>query len=149
MSWSYDAAKLTGDAKSSVYQLRLLLGDTKAVDQQFQDEELSFFLTQTPTKYGAAGMACRALSSKLSREADTVDKDIRTTLSARATAYSRRAMHYENMDSALGAVPYAGGMTYSDKGQQSENTDRVRPAFNVEMQENYIPLAPTSNETDA
>ena len=148
MAWTYDVSKLNGDSNSTLYQLRLLIGDVKASDKQFEDEELVWFRSQRQSIYGAAAMACRALSSKLSREVDTVDKDIRTTLSARARSYSRMADDYEAKASTVGPMPYAGGIRYSDKSRKVDDTDRVRPAYNIGMQENFIPITPADNETD-
>lgn len=144
MTWTYNLTQL---ATSSLMQVRYLIGDTVAAQPQVQDEEITFALSQRPSIYGAAAMVCRSLSSRLSREADTVDKDLRTTLSARATAYARRAAEYENKAiSRGGALPYAGGISISDKVQNELNTDRVQPQFAIEMDDNYLPVAPVGNE---
>lgn len=142
--WTYNVLLL---ATSPLMQVRYLVGDTEATDQQVQDEEITFALTQRPSIYGAAATVCRSLSTKLSREADTVDKDLRTTLSARATAYSRRAAEYEVKASVRGgAMPYAGGLSIADKITNEQDPDRVQPQFTVSMDDNYIPVAPVGNE---
>jgi len=128
-------------------QVRYLVGDTVSTDPLVQDEEIVFALSQRPSIYGAAAMVCRSLSARLSREADTVDKDLRTTLSARATAFSRRAAEYENKAiSRSGAKPFAGGLSIADKISRENDTDRVQPGFVIDGDTNYLPVAPIGNE---
>ncbi len=144
MSWYYDPTSL---ATNKLMQVRYLVGDTIANDPQVQDEEITFALSQRTSVYGAAAMVCRSLSTQLSRVADTVDKDLRTTLSAKATAYSRRARAYEVQAIARsGAMPYAGGISVSDKITRELDPDRVAPQFNLDMEDNYLPVAPVGNE---
>lgn len=144
MTWTYTPSLLS---TSPLMQVRLLMGDTIPSGQQVQDEEINFALTQRPSIYGAAAMMCRALSTRLSREADTVDKDLRTTLSARASAYARRANEYEVQATfRSGAKPYAGGLSIADKIQNELDTDRVPPQFGISMDDNYLPVAPVGNE---
>jgi hypothetical protein len=144
MSWTYDPSQLE---TSKLMQVRYLVGDTKTTDQQVQDEEINFAIGQRPSIYGAAAMVCRSLASKLSREADTVDKDLRTVLSSRAKAYSIRASEYDVKASVRGgAMPYAGGISIADKIGNEADTDRVQPQFSIQMDDNYLPVAPVGNE---
>lgn len=144
MSWTYDASQLAG---SAMMQVRFLVGDTMAADQQVQDEEVQFALSERPNIYGAAAIVCRSLASKLSRQADVVDKDLRTALSARAKAYSARALEYDTKAKIRATgLPYAGGISVSDKIRNELNIDRVQPQFNIGMEDNYLPVAPAPNE---
>lgn len=144
MPWTYDFTQL---ATSMLMQVRYLVGDTVLADPLVQDEEINFALSQRPSIYGAAAMVCRSLSANLSREADTVDKDLRTTLSARATAFARRAQDYETRAITRGgAMPYAGGISISDKVLNEQDPDRVQPQFTVSMDDNYLPVGPAPNE---
>jgi len=144
MTWTYSPASV---AASPMMQVRYLVGDTVATDPLVQDEEINFSLSQRPSIYGAAAMVCRSLSARLSREADTVDKDLRTTLSARATAFSRRAAEYENKAvSRSGAKPFAGGLSIADKINRENDPDRVQPGFVLGGDTNYLPVAPVGNE---
>lgn len=128
-------------------QVRFLVGDTIPADQQVQDEEITFALTQRPSIYGAAAVVCRSLAARLSRQADVVDKDLRTALSARAKAYSARAIEYDGKANARGGgLPYAGGLSIADKIQNENNPDRMQPQFNIGMEDNYLPVAPVGNE---
>lgn len=144
MSWTYDPTQL---ASSQMMQVRFLVGDTIAADQQVQDDEILFALSQRPNIYGAASVVCETLASKLSRQADVVDKDLRTTLSQRAKAYSARAIEYDSKAKIRGGgLPYAGGLSIADKIQNEQNPDRVQPQFNLSMDDNYLPVAPVPNE---
>lgn len=144
MAWTYNLGQL---ATTPLYQVRYLVGDTQSNDPQVQDEEITFALSQRSSIFGAAAMVCRSLASQLSRTADTVDKDLRTTLSQRATAYARRAADYEARAIARsGAMPYAGGLSIADKVLNEQNPDRVQPQFTTSMDDNYIPVAPAANE---
>jgi hypothetical protein len=144
MSWTYDSSQLES---STLMQVRYLVGDTKQTDQQVQDEEINFALSQRASIYGAAAIVCRSLASQLSREADTVDKDLRTVLSARAKAYSARASEYETKAVVRGGgMPYAGGISIADKIANEQDTDRVPPQFTINMDDNYLPVGPVGNE---
>ena len=144
MTWAYDPTTLT---TNKVAQVRYLVGDTISTEPQVQDEEISFALSQRTSIYGAGAIVCRSLSAQLSRQADTVDRDLRTTLSARASAYSKRAVALETMAvTRSGGLPYAGGISFIDKVQQELNTDRVPPQFTIDMDDNYLPVAPVGNE---
>jgi hypothetical protein len=146
MTWTYAVASLVADP---MMQVRYLVGDTRSSDQQVQDEEIGFALAQRPGIYGAAALVCRSLAAQLSREADTVDQNLRTTLSARASAYARRAAAYEAQMSARGGItPYAGGISVADKTVQDANTDRVPPQFDLGMEDNRLPVAPEGNESE-
>jgi hypothetical protein len=130
-------------------QVRLLVGDNIANAPQLQDEEITFFLTQRASIYGGAAECCRFLASQMSRQADTVQGDMRTMYSARAKSYAMRAADFENKAKIYGSsTPYAGGISISDKLQQVQDTDRVAPQFNIGMDDNYLPLSPAGNETD-
>jgi len=128
-------------------QVRLRIGDTISSDPMIQDEEITYLLTVRPSIWGACADCCRSIAGRLSREADTVDKDLRTTLSTRARSFLRMASEYETKAIARGgALPYAGGLSFADKAQNELNTDRVQPQFSIDMDDNYEPVAPVGNE---
>lgn len=53
MSWTYDPAKLQD---SSLYQIRLLIGDTIEGDPLLQDEEIQFYINQCPDDINRAAL---------------------------------------------------------------------------------------------
>lgn len=144
MTWTYDIAAL---ATTPLYQVRFLIGDTLTADQQLQDEEINFSLAQRPSIYGAGADCCRALASKLSRQADSVEGNQRIMYSSRAKAYALKAGEYETKAAVrAGALPYAGGISAADKLLEELNADRVTPQFNLGMTDNFLPVGPVGNE---
>lgn len=67
MAWNYNPAQL---AASELYQVRFLIGDTDTNDQQLQDEEITFLLTQCGSVNGAAVACCENLSAKYANLTD-------------------------------------------------------------------------------
>ena len=143
--WTY-----SGDpANSPKDAIRYLVGDTVFTDQQVQDGEINFAIAQTSNQWLAAAMVCRALSARLSREADVSDRELRTSYSARARSYLRMAVQYEMRSDFLGGgMPYAGGISLSDKQANVSNTDNVPANFAIGMTDNTIPVGPVGVETE-
>lgn len=143
--WTY-----SGDPRSSDRDaVRYLIGDIIVADPQINDPELDFALSQCSSIYRAAAIACRSLAGRLSREADTVDKDLRDSISQRARAYSRMAVAYDEQAMTRGGgLPYAGGISVADKEFQQNDQDRVAPQYTLGMDDNLIdPEAPVGGET--
>jgi len=147
MSWSYNPAQL---ATNTTYQVRRLIGDVNMNTQQVQDEEIAFALTQRATIYGAAAECCSYISAQYSRDVDTVAGELRTLYSSRAKAYAARGAYFESVAlTRSGALPYAGGISESDKATQEQDADRVPPSFNIGMEEADLPVGPVGNETSS
>lgn len=144
MAWTYNPANL---ATSKPDQVRLLIGDTLSTDQQLQDSEIAWFITQRASVWGAAADACRSLSTQYARLSDTVTGELHTTYSQKSTAYAKRAGEYEAKANARGgAPPYAGGISVQDKISQELDPDRVQPQFQLGMDDNLLPIGPAGNE---
>ena len=134
MAWSYDNSNLTTDnASGRLNTVRLLLGDTDTTDQQVQNEEVIFALSQTGDNvYYAAAWLAKTVASQYARK---VDVQLSGALSAK---YSDLSKHYmalsENLEyqgKKAGAVVgvVAGGLTISDINAVRGNTDRVEGSF--------------------
>lgn len=134
MSWSYDSADLdTATSSGRLNVVRLLLGDTDTLDQQVQNEEVTFALAQTGDNvYYAAAWLAKTVASQYARK---VDVQLDGALSAK---YSDLHKHYmalsENLEYqgkkagvVVGVV--AGGLTISDINAVRGNTDRVEGSF--------------------
>jgi hypothetical protein len=132
VSWSYNESNLgTKTASERLNSVRLLVGDTDAIDQQVQDEEITFALSQTGGSiYYAAAWVARTLASKYSR---LVDTDLDGILSE---SYSQLQVHYRNLATELefqgkksGATlgVAAGGVSRANMKAVEDNTDRVKP----------------------
>jgi hypothetical protein len=134
VSWSYTVSDLATVQKD---QVRWLIGDTLTNDQQLEDEEISFALTQRANVWGAAALCCGSLATRMSRQADAVQGETRTMYSSRARAYAVRGAHFENQAMARVAFPYAGGISFADKSVDELNADRVPPEYTIGMDDNF------------
>jgi len=142
-AWTYDPTQLT---TSPLMQIRVQIGDTQYNDQSLYDEEINFCFAQRPNLYGACAEACRLIASKNYRRVDVVQGLLKTNYSQIAKSYDAKARQFDFLASTRGpGLPYAGGISAADKEQQVENDDRVTPAFNIGMDDNYLPIAPAGN----
>ena len=73
MSWSYDPTDLdTNTTSGRLNTVRLLVGDTDTLDQQAQNEEVLFSLSQNGNNvYYSGAWVARAIGSKYSRKVNT------------------------------------------------------------------------------
>jgi hypothetical protein len=146
MTWSYSLTDLANTPKD---QIRLLIGDTVSTDQQMQDEEILYHLTQRSTVWGAAAECCRTLQARYSRSVDQTAAGTSISYSQMAKAYGIKAAEFEAKAAAGGAgLPYAGGISVADKINQEQNSDRVEPQFQIGMDDDFYPIGPGGNESD-
>lgn len=130
MTWTYDTA-LTADRD----KIRLMIGDTDTNDQQFSDEELTYFRTEAGNNRGAALMAVEGLIAKYSRQVDKRVGDLSLSASQRVAQY--KALRQTILDREIAtAQPFAGGISISSKQTYEDDTDLVRPSFYRTLQEN-------------
>ena len=134
MSWSYDPTDLdTSTASGRLNSVRLLVGDTDTNDQQIQDEEITFGLSESGNNvYSAAGWVARTIASKYSRLVTTqLDGALQADYSDLAGQYFKLAEDLEYRGKTSGAVlgVSAGGLTISDIQAVRANTNRVEGAF--------------------
>lgn len=134
MTWTYSG----NPASSARDAIRFLIGDTDTTDQLVSDEEIAWVNTEasgtstaTTALYDAASRCCLTIASKLARQADKSIGDLSVSLSQRSTAYKAMAMEMKGLAARSGNVPipYAGGITISDKDIDQENSDIFRTWF--------------------
>jgi len=146
MTWSYTIADLAASQKD---QVRFLIGDTYSGDQQLQDEEIEFAISQRATVWGAAAECCRNLAAKFARSVDCAAGDTKNQYSQMAKGYSAKAAEFEAKAAMGGAgVPYAGGISVADKLAQEIDPDRVAPQFQIGMTDDFLPVGPGGNESE-
>jgi hypothetical protein len=134
MSWSYDATNLdTSTVSGRINTVRLLVGDTDTTDQQVQNEEIAFALSQTgDSVYSAASWAARTIASQYSRRVNTeLSGALKASYSDLATQYSKLAENLEYQGKKAGGAigVLAGGITISDVNAVRANTNRVEASF--------------------
>lgn len=134
MTWTYsgDPANNARDA------IRFLVGDTDTNDQLVSDEEIAWTNNQvtgsdtaTTDLYTVAYRVLVAIASKFSRLADQQVGDMRVSMSQKADNARRQADELKALAGRENTVPvpYAGGISVSDKQIDRDNADRVDPFF--------------------
>lgn len=125
MTFTYGGDPASSDRDA----VRLLVGDTDSDDPQLVDGEVDYFLSSTGAVRPAALAAARAILAKYARKVDQSVGDLRYAYSQRRAAYEALVGRLERDAAVKGAVPYAGGISQSDKETDQDDSDRVQPAF--------------------
>jgi len=136
--WTYDNSDLgTTTASGRLNAVRLLVGDTDTTDQQVQDEEITFALSEAQDNvYFAAAWVAKTIASRYARRVDT---KLDGQLSA---MYSQLHKHYQNLSVNLDqqGKKYSGtslGVTYggikiTQVDAARDDTNRVTPSFRMD-----------------
>lgn len=144
MSWTYSPG-----AATSLNQVRLLIGDTLSSDQQLQDDEINALIGGRSSLLGAAADCCRSLAAKYSRSVTQKSVAQSLNLSDLAKQYNAMALQFEAQAAKFGSgMPYAGGISATDKLLQEQNSDRVSPQFTLGMDDDLLPVPPVGTETE-
>jgi hypothetical protein len=133
--WTYDPDNLDNTTTAGRLNIvRLLIGDVNTNDQQLQDEEILFSLTEAVGYYQAAAYCCRLLASKYARMVNTqLDGALEAEYSDRIKNYNLLALQMQDFAKRYGGKGLgvsAGGIKVSEIDLANSNTDRVKPAFN-------------------
>lgn len=119
----------SGDPSTSPNdELRFILGDTDPNNPLFTDEEIQYMLDTAGSVYGAALLGCNSLIARYAGE-------VSRTIGSLSVSASDKMKHYITLrdtiksGAARAALPYAGGISKSDKLAREEDTDRVQPFF--------------------
>ncbi len=134
MSWNYDATNIGKDTASQrLNAVRLLVGDTDTNDQQAQDEEIGFALSETGNNtYLAAAWVARSLAGKYSRQVNTsLNGALSADYSDLAGHYTKLADELEYQGKKVGALLglKAGGITKSGVEVVRADTNRIEGSF--------------------
>jgi len=143
--WTYDPTDLGTDTVSGrLNSVRLLVGDTDTSDQQLQNSEIEFALTQnTDNVYNAASWLCGILVAKYSRMVDTqLDGALEGKYSNRVAQYGKLAVQLAEMGRRSGGLSLGvsgGGISISAMESAASNTDRPKSRFYVGQFDNPMP----------
>lgn len=147
MAWTYDPTKFNDATPSGTYppstlgqlmQVRFLVQDTQTARQLLQDDEIYWLLTTESNIFMTAAACCDSLVAKAGSIHSKAISEFRITYNSEyyralgATLRARGAFHQ---------MPYAGGISISDKEAQQANTDWVPPAIARGLDDN--PAAPS------
>ena len=134
MSWSYDPTNLDNTTTSGrLNTIRLLVGDTDTVDQQVQNEEIIFSLSENGNNiYLSASWVARTISSKYSRQVTTsLDGALSADYSDLAKQYQTLAdqLEYQGKTNGASIGILAGGITKTQIENVRANTNRIEGSF--------------------
>jgi hypothetical protein len=129
-------------ATDTLMQVRFLIGDNITDKMIMDDAEIEWLISQHANVYMAAAAACDSIALKIST-ADTASgkvgpinrKRVGQTDISYATGTGRTSEEYTALGSTLRArgssyqMPYAGGISVSDKEANVSDTDRPRDGF--------------------
>ena len=143
MTWTY-TSPLSGDRD----KVRTYIGDTDTTDQLLSDEQIAFALTEEGTVRAASAIAAEWIAALFSRKADKSVGDLSISYSQRAAQYTALAVRLRGRSSRL-ALPYFGGISETTKDTREDDSDRVEPAFTVDMLDDpAVSGATTLDDTD-
>lgn len=134
MAWSYDPTDLdTTTASGRLNTVRLLVGDTDTLDQQKENEEITFALAENGNNvYYAGAWTARAIASKYSRRVNTeISGALKADYSDLASQYKTLAdsLEYQGKTSGAAVGVLAGGITKSGIEAVRADTNRIEGSF--------------------
>lgn len=142
-TWTYSGDPAASDKDA----VRHLLGDTDERDQKLSDQEIDWELAQGGAVRTVAARAAKALSARYGvQPSDKKVGDLSITYGDRAKFFTDLAAELSE-ESAVYAIPRAGGISQADKAAVVADTDRVAPSFSRGMfdhPEVGYPDSPTS-----
>ena len=112
--------------------LKFLVGDlsTSASGELLSTAECAWLIGQYGSARAAAPHAAQAIAAQFAQKVDKSVGDLRI-------AAQQKFEHYTTLATSLGrqtalvAVPYAGGVSVADKAAVVADSDRVKPSFTV------------------
>lgn len=134
MAWSYDETALgTSTEAERVNSVRLLIGDTDTNDQQVQNEEIIFALSQNNSNiYYSGSWVAATLASKYARNVDTeFDGQLTEKFSQLHAHYTTLVKQLKDQAKTSGASLgiFAGGIEVSQMETVDALTNRKPPKF--------------------
>jgi|TARA_R110000782_G_scaffold181869_1_gene272127 hypothetical protein len=134
MAWSYNPADLdTTTAGGRLNTVRLLVGDTDTTDQQVDNDEVTFALSQNGNNvYYSGAWIARVIASKYSRQVTTqLSGALSADYSDLAKQYQVLAdrLEYQGKTSGASVGVIAGGITISGIKAVRDNTNRNGGSF--------------------
>ena len=135
MSWSYSGDPSTSDKDA----VRYLIGDTDEDNPLVNDEEIEYILSIEGNVIRAGAMVAESIAGKFSRRADRTIGDYSEKFSQIHQQYlslAEKLRRQAKFKSSFKAIPFAGGISKSDKKTTEGDTDREKPAFKKGMMDN-------------
>jgi len=143
MAATYDPTMTTDKDK-----VRFLIQDTVVASAMLQDEEIAFMLTLYPSFRLAAANCADICSSKFASMAES------KTIGNLSLSYGDKSKKYAQLANSLRMqaskviMPYAGGISQSDKQTIEEDQDRVDPSFRRNQMNEKLPAGDIAEDED-
>ncbi len=142
MTWTY-----AGDPSANNRdEVRFLVGDTDTTDQLITDEEIAYAVAEESSNRGAAALVARAIAASFARRADRSVGDLKVSYKQRYDNYIALATSLESKAAVSDPVPFAGGISVSNKDALQDDTDRVKPSIARGLHDNTNSNLDTENE---
>lgn len=109
--------------------IRTLIGDTTG---KLSDEFIDYAISSEANVWYAAAMCADVIGGQTGTVTDMTVGDLSIRYGTGQTNYAALAKQFR-VRGSMSAVPFAGGLTQSDKDTEKDNTDRVVPAFSIGM----------------
>lgn len=132
MTWTYSG----NPSLTSRDEVRFLVGDTDNTNQLATDEEISYALVKEGSSYLAAASVCFSLAAKYARYMDQSVGDLSISYSQRYQQFKELAKRLELSGSSQFGIPYAGGISQTDKETVAADADRLQPAIKIDVHDN-------------
>jgi len=131
--WTY-----TGDpSANNKDEVRFLIGDTDNTDQIVTDEEITYAIAQESNNTLAAIRVVRAVIGKYAKKVDKAVGDLKISSSQMVEHYKDLLLYLEEQRlHADPPMPFAGGISISQKDTVEADSDRVEPSFTKGMHDN-------------
>jgi hypothetical protein len=141
MAWSYETTNIVATtAVGRKNCVRLLVGDTDTLDQQLQDEEIDFALSQSNNNiYYAGSWAAGAISASYARKVTTqLDAALKADYSDLHQHYAalQESLRFKGKTTGSTLGLSAGGITITAVEIAQANPNRVQPEFRMNQFKN-------------
>jgi len=128
MPYTYsDNPVSSGTAAQQRDAVRFLIQDTDVTNGKVTDAQIAFALTEEPNVYGAAARCCEALASNKANISSRSVGD--TSIAYDHAAYATLAKTLRLKSRSGFELPFAGGISQSDKDTTESSSDRTKPDF--------------------
>lgn len=132
-AWSYSGNPLA-NAKDAV---RFTIGDTDSTEPLLLDGEIEYLLSiYNDVVLNASIRACEMIMAKFARLVNERVGSVSVDWKDRMDSYMKMRNDLTMRLAKEDCLPFAGGISKTQKRQEVANTDRVKPDFSKHMMEN-------------
>lgn len=127
--------------------VRVMVGDTDPAAPKLDDPTYALILATEANVYSRASMAAKALAGKYAVEMDRRVGDLWRNAHVLFDHYTELAKQFRSeAKRRVPAQPFSGGTSVSDVGARNGDGDRMKPSFEVGMQDAYLSTDPNARD---